>query len=66
MAGEGEGVPRIMGRVVDSHRTGEADTVDEEYPEQDREHSWEPDSYGAGSGFGGSRERIDHRKPQSV
>ena len=63
MTGEAEGMPRVMGRVVNGHRTCEADTIDEDRPEQDGEHRREKDSYGAGSGLGGSREHVNHRQP---
>ena len=60
MAGEGEGMPRVMRRVVDRHWTCEADTINEHRSEQDGEHSRDNDRYGAGSGFGGGREHADH------
>ena len=63
MTRECKGMPRVMGGIVDGHRTGEADSVDEDRPEQDGEHSREKDSCGAGSGFGGSREHANHGNP---
>jgi len=64
VAGEGEGVPCVMRRVVDGHWTCEADTVNEHRPEQDGEHSWKKDGCGTVPGLGGSCERADHGQPQ--
>jgi hypothetical protein len=52
-----------MGSVVNGHRTCEADTIDQDDPEEDSKHSREEDSRGARSGPGGSRKHVDHRKP---
>ena len=62
MTGEGEGMPRIMGRVVDGHGTGEPHAPNDGHPEQNGEQSREKDICDGG-GFDQSCERVDHREP---
>src|SRR6516162_3783883 len=58
-------MPRVMGRVVDGHGTGEPHAPNDGHPEQNGEQSREKDICD-GSGFVRSGERVDHREPQSV
>ena len=64
MAREGEGVSRVMRRVVEGHRTCEADAINQDGTEQNGDHSWKKDGCSAVPGLGGSCERANHGQPQ--